>query len=437
MVQGKNGIMLIKGGHVIDPLSGKEGAFDVLVEGDTIKAVDTPGSFKGGGGVEEINAAGCLVVPGLIDIHVHLREPGQEWKETILTGSKAAVAGGFTAVCCMPNTQPRIDNASVVELVLEKAKEADLCRVYPMGCITEDSQGKSLAPFMELHQAGCVAFTDDGHPVTNSQIMRRALEYTKMFGGVLAVHEEDLALSDGFSMNESMLSVKLGLRGMPEAAENVMIARDVELARLTGGRVHFCHVSNARAAVLIKRAKEDGIPVTAETVVHYVTLDDSAIEGYNTNAKMSMPLRSTDDVEGLLRAVEEGVIDSLASDHAPHEADCKNVEFDKASFGIIGLQTAVPLLLARVREGKLSLKRLIEALTVSPARCLNLEPNSVSAGKKADLTIIDPERKMRFTADKVLSKSKNTPFLGAELQGLAVKTIVGGRQVFDISELSN
>jgi dihydroorotase len=425
---------LISGGTAIDPANGINAKMDILIEDGKISAIDKPGQFAGVVVDETIDVAGKIVTPGLIDIHVHLREPGQEWKETIATGAKAAVAGGFTAVCCMPNTVPAIDNASVVELVLDRAKQANLCRVYPIGAITVKRQGEAMAPFLEMREAGCVAFSDDGAPVMNSQIMRKALEYNTMLGCVLTVHEEDLHLSEGFVMNESEMSIKLGLRGMPEAAENVMIARDIELARLTKGRVHFCHVSTARGIQLIRRAKEDGIPVTAEVTPHNIVCDDSWLFDYNTNCKMSMPLRSKEDVEILTEALNQGVIDCVATDHAPHELDSKRVEFDKASFGVIGLQTAVPLLLQRVREGKLSLTRAIESLGSSAAKCLNIETNALVVGKVADITVIDLDLKMKFSEDKIFSKSKNSMFLGHELQGWAVKTIVAGRQVFDISE---
>ncbi|MCB0324199.1 MAG: dihydroorotase [Bdellovibrionales bacterium] len=426
--------LLIQGGRVLDPASGLDGAFDILVEGQRIAAVDKPGQFTGVGDVQVLSAKGLLVTPGLVDIHVHLREPGQEWKETVLTGSRAAVAGGFTTVCCMPNTKPVNDAASVTEFILEQAERANLCRVHPIGAITLGLKGESLAPYLELAEAGCVAFSDDGRPVTNSAIMRKALEYNFLTGAVLTVHEEDLQLSEGFSMNESARSVKLGLKGMPDAAENVMIARDIELARLTGGRVHFCHVSTARGVTLIRRAKEDGIPVTAEVLPHNFTLDDSAVEGFDTQAKMSMPLRSPEDVAAMAKALQEGVIDCIASDHAPHEADSKNVEFDKASFGILGLQTTLPLTLAKVRSGEFTLMRAIEALTVAPAKCLNLSAGTLAKGALADITFIDLERSITLEPKHIRSKSKNTPFYGWELQGLAAKTMVGGRLVFDSEE---
>ena len=426
------GSFVISGGRVIDPANSKDGAFDVLVEDGVISAVDRQGSFSGKSGVRTIDASGKIVTPGLVDIHVHLRDPGQEWKENIDTGRRAAEVGGFTSVCCMPNTDPVNDNQAVTKYILGRAAERVGARVYPIGAISRGQKSEELAPLVELHEAGCVAYSDDGRPVTDANLMRRALEYASQFGGVFTCHEEDLALSGKFAMNESLLSFELGLKGMPEAAENVMIARDIELARLTGGRVHFCHVTTARGAKLIERAKEDGIPVTGEVSPHHFTLTENAVIGYNTNAKMSPPLRLESDIEELLRQLERGVIDCIATDHAPHEYDSKRRDFPSASFGILGFQTAVPLTLAKVRDGKLSLARAIESLTVSAAKCFNLSAGTLSKGAAADITVIDPELRVKHTHAFIASKSKNTPFLGQELIGHAVMTFVGGEQVFEM-----
>ena len=423
-------MIVIKGGQVICPSSGINEPKDILIEGAAIKAVDSPGSFDSEDGAQVIDAKGKLVVPGLIDIHIHLREPGFEWKETIESGAKAAAKGGFTEVCCMPNTQPVNDCAQVSEFILEQASKAGSAKVKPIGAISKGLKGEEMAPFLELKDAGCVAFSDDGFPVWNSALMRRALEYIKPFDGVLTCHEEDKSLSDGFSMNESELSVSMGLKGMPDAAENVMISRDIELARLTGARVHFCHVSTARGVKLVERAKADGIRVTAETTPHYLTLDESVVGEYDTNAKMSMPLRKQEDIDALIAGVASGVIDCIASDHAPHERESKEVEFDKASFGIIGLETTLPLTLSLVRDGKLSLERAIESLTSSARASLNLPAQSLAAGQPADITIIDENLKEIFTEETIISKSKNSPYLGKELQGLATETIVDGQVVY-------
>ena len=414
-------------GKVLDPSANLDAELDILIEDGLIAAVDKPGSFTG---IDNVDVSGKLVTPGLIDIHVHLREPGEEWKETVETGCLSAVAGGFSAVCCMPNTQPAIDTASVVELILEQAEKANLCRVYPIGAISVAREGKAMSPMVELKEAGCVAFSDDGSPVSDAGLMRRALEYSSMLGTVLTVHEEVLSLSHACAMNESPLSLKLGLNGMPAAAEEIMIARDIELARLTGGRVHFCHVSTGRGAELIRRAKHEGINVTGETAPHYLVLDESYVSDYNTNYKMSMPLRTPEDNRLLAEALEEGVIDCIATDHAPHDFDSKNKPFAEAAFGILGLQTAVPLTLAKVREGKLSLARAVDALTAAPRRCFNLENITIAKGSVADITVIDLEKKYIFTEEMNKSKSKNSPFIGAELQGKAVKTFVGGKEVY-------
>lgn len=424
--------IIISGGRVIDPANGRDSELDVLIEEGKIASVEKPGSFASKKDAELISAKGQYVTPGLVDIHVHLREPGQEYKENIDTGKRAAEVGGFTTIACMPNTSPVNDEPSITKYILSKAAERLGAKVLPIGCISKGQKSEELAPLLELHEAGCVAYSDDGRPVTDANLMRRALEYAKQFNGILTVHEENLSLSRGFAMNEGLTSFKLGLVGMPEAAENVMIARDIELARLTGGRVHFCHVTTARGALLIQRAKDDGIPVTGEVTPHHFTLTDEAVEGFDTNAKMSPPLRTARDVELLLEALEKGVIDCIATDHAPHEYDSKHREFQTASFGILGFQTAVPLTLKRVKEGKLSLRRAIEALTSAPAKCFNLKAGTLSKGVAADIAIIDPNRVVKHTKEYIASKSKNTPFLDQELIGHATKTFVDGVLVFDL-----
>jgi len=427
-----SGKLLLRGARVIDPSRGLDEKQDLLIEKGKISAIDKPGAFNSVEGVDVSEIAGKLLVPGLVDIHVHFREPGFEWKETILTGSQAAVAGGFTSVCCMPNTNPCNDKASVTEFIVRQAQAANLCRVFPIGAITLGRKSEELSSMLELREAGCVAFSDDGAPVRDAGLMRRALEYNLMMGTVLTVHEEEEQLSHGFVMNESARSLRLGLKGMPAAAEEVMISRDIELARLTGGRVHFCHVSTGRGVLLIRRAKEDGISVTAETAPHYFHLDDSAVEDFNTQAKVSMPLRTPEDGKALLQGLRDGVIDCIASDHAPHEADSKACEFDRASFGFTGLQTMLPLTLAKVKTGELSLVRAIDALSTKAASCLNLAPATLKVGAPADISVIDLERKWTLTKEVIRSKSKNTPFLGWEFEGCASQTYVGGRKVFDV-----
>jgi dihydroorotase len=399
---------------------------DILLEGDKIVAIDKKGSIAGGSEVNEIDLKNKVISSGLIDIHVHLREPGQEWKETIYSGSDAAVAGGFTDICCMPNTKPVNDTKAVTDFILDKAKVAK-CKVHPIGAITLGSKGEALAPFGELQDAGCVAFSYDGRPVMNAQIMRRSLEYCKMLNAVLTVHEEDLNLAHGFAVNESPLSIRMGLKGMPEASENVMIARDIELARLTGGRVHFCHVSTARGVTLIKRAKEDGIPVTAETAPQYLYLTENEVEGYNTLAKMSMPLRLESDCEALLDGLNSGVIDCIGSDHAPHEADSKNIEFDKASFGMIGLQTTIPILFSLYHKKKITLERLLDSLGDAARNCLNMPLRKLEVGAAADISILDPNYEFVLRKEDNRSKAINTPLWGRSFKGGAYMTIVGGQ----------
>lgn len=425
---------VIEGGQVVDPEKSSSEELCVLIEKGLIVAVDVPSAMPSGDEVRTIDARGKYILPGLIDIHVHLREPGQEWKETVASGALAAVSGGFTTICCMPNTDPVNDSAQVTEFILERALVAELARVHPIGAISKGLEGKALAPMMELQEAGCVAFSDDGRPVWDSALMRKALEYGRGFGATLMLHEEDLRLSDGFAMNESALSLELGLKGMPEAAENVMIARDIELARLTGAPIHFCHVSTARGALLIKRAKEDGIPVTAEVAPHHLILTEESVRNYDTAAKMSMPLRTEADCEGLLEALATGVIDCVASDHAPHENDSKRCEFDKASFGMIGLQTTLPLMLHLVRDGKLSLSRAIAALTTDAAKCLGLEAGSLRVGQPADLVIVDPQAEFILDEKTNRSMSANTPFWGRPLCGAVDKTLVGGSLVYEREE---
>ncbi len=420
---------LLKNGRLIDTSSGLDGLKDVLIENGKIAEIADINQLQLEGDFESIDCTNKIVTPGLVDIHIHLREPGQEWKETIATGADAAVAGGFTDVCCMPNTKPINDEAAITEFIVQEGMRS-ACRVHPIGAITKGSKGDALAPFGELVEAGCVAFSDDGRPVMNAQIMRRALEYCSMLGAVLTVHEEDLNLSDGFAMNESLLSLQMGLKGMPDAAENVMIARDIELSRLTGGRVHFCHVSTARGVELIRRAKNDGIKVTAEVAPHHIYLDENAVQGFDTMHKMSMPLRTQEDITALIDGLNDGTIDCVASDHAPHELDSKNLEFDRASFGIIGLQTTVPLLFDLVQQGKIPLVRMIESLTSSAWASLDRSPKSLKKGSDASITVLDQNLKTVISKSNNRSKSFNTPFVDREFVGAAYLTMISGEVKF-------
>lgn len=420
---------LISNGTLIDPAGGRVGDFDLLVDRGVVVDIQPRGGFRGASVAATIDVTGRWVVPGFIDLHVHLREPGFEWKETVRTGVEAAVLGGYTTVCCMPNTQPRNDHGEVTRYILDKAANAGLARVLPIGAVTKDLKGLEMAPLSELRAAGCVAFSDDGEPIHNAGLMRRALEWCLALDATISCHEEEKTLSCGGCMNESSLSVKLGLKGMPKVAEDVMVARDIELARATGGKVHICHVSTARSVELIRRAKNDGIRITAEVTPHHLTLTESAVGEYDTAAKMSPPLREREDVDALRLGVRDGTIDAIASDHAPHENDSKRVEFSKASFGILGLQTSLPLVVGLVREGTLSRERAIDVCAGGPARCFGIEGGSLRKGERADITVIDPEHRWTFDRSAVRSMSTNSPFLGAEMIGAASDVFVGGEHL--------
>lgn len=426
--------MLIKNGRVIDP-GHLDDTCDVLIADGKIEAVQPSGTIDhAGDDVRMIDAGGLWVTPGLVDIHVHFREPGQEYKETILTGSRAAAAGGYTAVCTMPNTDPVNDDPAVTALILEKAARAGLVKVFPVAAVSKGSQGEQLCEFGELRAAGAVGVSDDGLPVMNGQLMRRALEYASGFGLRVISHCEEMHLADGGVMNEGPRATRMGLSGIPNACESVMVQRDIALAELTGVPVHIAHVSTRESVRAIRRAKADGISVTAETAPHYFTLTDEAVEGYNTHAKMNPPLRSEADREAVRQGLADGTIDAIATDHAPHAATDKEVEFDRAANGIIGLETALPLSLQLVTDGVLKLGDLIERMCKAPARIMGL-PCGLRPGTPADITLIDPIREWIVTSQNLLSKSKNTPFEGWTLKGRAVMTIVDGR--VRLNEMTN
>ena len=421
--------VLLKGGRVLDPANGVDGTFDVLVDGERIAAVgrDLP---AGDAEVREV-PRGTVVCPGFIDMHVHLREPGQEHKETVATGTAAAVAGGFTAVACMPNTDPVNDQASVTRLILERAAAAGLARVYPIGAVSRGSKGEQMAEIGDLRAAGCVAVSDDGRPVATALLMRRALEYTRMFGVPVIDHCEDPSLKGDGVAHEGYHAARLGLRGIPGEAEALMVERDITLAGMTGGHVHVAHMSARDSLRAVRAGKARGVRVTCEVAPHHFTLTDEALEGYDTNVKMNPPLRAAEDRDAMIDGLADGTVDAIATDHAPHHYDEKMVEFDRAPFGIVGLETAVSLTLDRlVHAGRIPLKRAVELLSVNPARILAVTGGSLAPGGLADITVLAPDLAVTVDPAAFRSRSRNTPFGGWTLRGGVAATIVGGRVLY-------
>jgi dihydroorotase len=422
--------LLIRNGRVVDPANSMDGVHDVLVSGGRIERVGAGLAAPPEAAV--IDATGKIVCPGFIDIHVHLREPGYEYKETVASGTRAAAAGGFTAVACMANTQPVNDNRSITDYIRAKAAVEGVVRVYPIGAVTRGLGGEELAELAELAEAGCVAFSDDGRCVMNAALYRRAMEYTLPFGTPLISHAEDHQLSRGAAMNEGVVSTELGIAGAPAAAEDIMVARDILLAELTGAHVHIAHLSTAGAVRLVRDAKARGVRVTAEVTPHHLLLTEDAVRTFDANAKMNPPLRSKRDTEVLLEALVDGTIDCIATDHAPHAGSEKEGEFDRAAFGIVGLETAVGLLLDRlVKPGALPLATLISRLSRDPARLLGLPGGSLAPGAPADLTLLDPAVEWTVDPARFQSRSRNTPFGGWAVTGRPWKTIVGGGIVWE------
>jgi dihydroorotase len=427
-------LLRIRGGTLVDPASGVHARRDVLITDGRVAAVTAPDDSGPAEGC--IDAGGCLVLPGLIDMHVHLREPGYEYKETVESGTRAAVAGGFTAVACMANTNPVNDNGAVTEYIRERAALAQLARVYPIGALSKGLRGEELAEIGEMHRAGIVAVSDDGMPVMNGGLMRRALEYSAMFGLVVIAHEQDACIAGDGVMHEGEVSLRLGLKGIPAAAEEAMIARDLALVAQTGGRLHIAHLSTAGAVDLVRDAKRRGLAVSAEVTPHHFTLTDAAVEGYNTNAKMNPPLRCARDVDAVRQGLADGTIEVIATDHAPHHRDEKDVEFDHAANGIVGLETALPLALRMAEEIRLPVERLVAAMSTNPARILGVAGGRLAVGDVADVTIVDPARRWTVDPAHSQSKSRNTPFAGRDVQGQVVVTIVGGRVVWPPEDAS-
>jgi dihydroorotase len=430
---------LLKGGRVVDPVNGIDGEHDMLIDGNRIVRVGRNLPVDGAQVVEI--PKGLVICPGLIDMHVHLREPGQEHKETVATGTASAVAGGFTAVACMPNTSPVNDNANVTAYILARAAEANMARVYPIGAVSRGSKGELLADIADLRQAGCVAITDDGHPVATALLLRRAMEYAGMFDMPVVEHCEDQTLKGDGVAHEGYQAAALGLRGIPGACEALGAERGILMSELTGSAFHVAHMSARASLRSVRKGKEAGIRVTCEVAPHHFTLTDEALGTpipYDTNTKMNPPLREAADRDAMLSGIADGTVDVIATDHAPHHYDEKNVEFDRAPFGIVGLETAVPLSLDRlVHTGVIRLSRFVELLSVNPARILRIPGGTLSEGAPADITILAPDLNVRIEAAALRSRSKNTPFDGWELRGGVAATIVGGRTVYVNEAVSN
>ena len=423
------GDLVLRGGRVFDPAAARpvDQAGDVRIAHGRIVEIG-----RGLVGGRILDVRDLWVVPGLIDLHVHLREPGHEYKEDIESGTRAAAAGGFTAICCMPNTRPVNDQRTVTELIVRRAREVGAVRVRPIGAITAGLEGKALADIGDMKEGGIVAVSDDGRPVMNAGLMRRALEYARTFDLPVVQHAEDLDLAEGGAMNEGAVATRIGIKGQPACAESAMVARDLEIVEWTGARYHVAHVSTARTVALVREAKRRGLPVTCEVTPHHLALSDEACAHYDTRTKVMPPLRTAADQEALLEGLGDGTIDCIATDHAPHSPVEKDVEFECAAPGMLGLETALPIILDFVRMGSLDERRAIAALTGAPARAFGLSGGGLAVGAVADVCVIDPERPVTISADELSSKSKNTPFLGQTLAGRAVLTLVEGRCVYDL-----
>lgn len=428
--------LLIKSGRVIDPSVGRDETLDVLISDGKIESIGKDVSVK----AKVIDAEGLIVSPGLLDMHVHLREPGREDEETIASGTRAACKGGFTSIVCMANTSPPADNASVIDLIKSKARAEGVIRVYPVGAVTKSLRGEELSEMAELAAAGAVAFSDDGHPVMNARVMRRALEYSRMLNRVVIVHAEDGNLSSGGQMHEGIYSTLLGLKGIPSAAEEAIVARDILLAELTGARIHFAHVSTMGSVEMIKTARRKGLPVTCEATPHHLTLTDQSLASFNTNYKVNPPLRSTEDVEALRKGLAEGIIDAIATDHAPHARQEKELEFEYAPFGVIGLETALSVGISElVEKGVISLPELIAKMSWNPCQILGLSGGTLKEGSPADLIVLDINAQVevkhesnsdpKSDVDKSFSKSTNSPYFGWKLRGKVVHTVVDGNLI--------
>ena len=427
---------LLRGARIIDPSQNLDDTRDILIINGCIAEIKEKIEISD---VEETDLSGMIVTPGLIDMHAHFRDPGYEYKEDIESGSKSAAAGGFTTVACMPNTAPPIDNGALVEYVKSKTSKISKIKILPIGCVSKGQEGKEITEMGDMAQAGAVAFSDDGKPVADSSLMRKAMVYASMFDRVIIDHCEDPALFEGGQINEGRVSTLLGLTGIPAAAEEIMVARDILLAKEMGTMVHIAHISTKGSVELIRKAKSEGVRVTCEVTPHHLTLTEEAVRNYDTNAKVNPPLRTQEDLKALLEGLKDGTIDAIATDHAPHHIDEKDIEFDKAAFGLVGLETALGLVLTKiVGEGGLSLNKAVEKMTSGPAKILGLHMGTIKIGAPADITVIDPNRVWTVDKDKFFSKGRNTPFNGWELKGKAVLTIVDGKTAYsEINTIGN
>ena len=420
--------VLIEGGTIIDPAAGYEGPGDLVIEDGLVLGIVAPGT--GPKGADLIDARRCIVCPGLVDIHTHLREPGHEYKETIASGTRAAAAGGVTSVACMANTAPINDNGSVTEFIIRRALEQGVVRVYPIGAVTKEQKGEVLAEMGDMKEAGAVAVSDDGSVVADSDLMRRGMEYAKTFGLPVITHSEDMSLVGEGVMNEGFVSTELGLPASPPEAEEIMIFRDATLAALTCARLHIAHVTTARGVAIIREAKRRRVALTGETCPHYFTLTDDAVRTFDTNTKVNPPLRTRSDVDAVIEGLADGTIDVIASDHAPHVADDKDVEYIFAKSGMIGLETLLSLSLALVHQKRLAMVELIRRLTASPAGIIGIEGGTLAAGSPADVTVFDPDEEWVYDVSETFSKSRNSPFSGKRMKGRVRLTMVGGRIVY-------
>lgn len=420
-------LLQIKNGHIIDPANGIDKKADLWIEDGKVIAIGK----HSGKADQTIDASGKIVCPGLIDMHVHLREPGQEWKEDIESGSRAAIAGGVTSMCCMPNTGPHIDHAGIARQIIERAKQVNLCNVHPIGAVTKNLDGKELTEMRELSRAGCVAFSDDGLPIWHAGVMRKALEYSSTFGFMIIQHAEEMELTKGGCVNEGWISTQLGVQGMPVEGEDTMIARDIMLTRRADACYHVAHVSSKRAVQMVREAKAEGLKVTTEAAPHHFALTEEEVLGFNVDAKMSPPLRTETDRLAVIEGLRDGTIEVIASDHAPHHEDDKRCGLSCAAFGIVGLETMLPVSLDLVRSRVLSISDMIAKMTCNPARLLGLNSGTLSVGAEADLCIFDADAKWTVDREALVSKGKNTPWHGKEMTGQVTHTIKAGRIVFE------